>query len=226
MPITYVLKVNVPSDQSIQQHKELLEKRLVALRPRRLNKFEVQTVVYQTPNQNQIHQFLHSDYSATCFSLIEPSASSAGGSGGGATNAADLKILTGDIGLASIQRSICQLGILNERKPLQIECTGSAFKIGDFQIKIGAVTHNSSNRGLLAEISYSSACNNQDAFGVISEFITNYFGWNIGQEMLTNLVRRKTSQAIYTPEDTIVQYYEHFNNFRNFSSANQPQRLL
>ncbi len=72
MPITYVLKVAVPSDQSIQQHKEILEKRLAALRPKRLNKLHIQTVVYQTPNQNQIHQFLHSDYPATCFSIIEP----------------------------------------------------------------------------------------------------------------------------------------------------------
>ena len=129
----------------------------------------------------------------------------------------------GDIGLASVQRSICQLGILTERKPLQIECTGSAFKIGDFQIKIGAVTQNSSNRGLLCEISYSSACNNQDAFGVISEFITSYFGWNISNEMLTNLVRRKTGPSIYTPEDTLIQYYEHFNTFRNITVSNQQR---
>ena len=224
MPITYVLKVNVPADQSIQQHKEILEKRLAALRPRRLNKLEVQTVVYQTqtssqnPTSNQIHQFLHSDYSATCFSIIEQGV-------GLPMSAGEIKVLTGDIGLASVQRSICQLNILTERKSMQIECTGSAFKIGDFQIKIGAVTHNSSNRGLLAEVSYSSACNNQDAFGVISEFITSYFGWNINNEMLTNLVRRKTSQAIYTPEDTIIQYYEHFNNFRNLTPLNQQQRL-
>lgn len=177
----------------------------------------MQTVVFQTPNQNQIHQFLHSDYSATSFSIIEQSnINYAPG---------DMKVLTGDIGLASVQRSICQLGILNERKPLQIECTGSAFKIGDFQIKIGAVTQNSSNRGLLCEISYSSACNNQDAFGVISEFITSYFGWNISNDMLTNLVRRKTSQAIYTPEDTIIQYYEHFNTFRHLNATGQQQRI-
>lgn len=70
MPITYVLKVNVPGDQ-VASHKEMLEKRLAALRPKRLNKLHVQTVVYQTLNQNQVHQFLHSDYSATCFSIIE-----------------------------------------------------------------------------------------------------------------------------------------------------------
>lgn len=87
MPITYVLKVNVPTDQSIQQHKEVLEKRLAALRPKRLSKLHVQTLVYQTPNQNQIHQFLHSDYSATCFSIMEqPSMNYPPG---------DIKVLTG-----------------------------------------------------------------------------------------------------------------------------------
>ena len=150
MAITYVLKVAVPSDQSIQQYKETLEKRLASLKPRRLNKFQVQTIVYQSANQTSIHQFLHSDYPLTCFSIIEP-----GSSNTTSVPLNDVKVLTGDIGLASIQRRVSELGILTERKPLQIECTGSAFKIGDFQIKIGAVTHNSSNRGLIIEISYS-----------------------------------------------------------------------
>ena len=212
MPITYVLKVNIPPDQSIQQYKETLEKRLAALKPKRLNKFQVQHSVFQAPNQTQINQFLHSDYPATCFSIIEPISSSSN------LPNSDFKVLTGDIGLASVQRCISQLNILSERRPLQIECTGSAFKIGDFQIKIGAVTHNSSNRGLLTEILYASADNNHDAYGVIIEFMGSLFGWTSYNEMLTNLVRKKASHAVYTPEDTIVQYFEHFNNFRNLNT--------
>lgn len=210
MPITYVLKVSVPPDQSITQYKEALEKRLVTLKPKRLNNYQVQTIVYQAQNQSSIHQFLHSDYSATCFSVVE--------------SQNDIKVLTGDIGLASIQKRICELGILTERKPLQIECTGSAFKIGDFQIKIGAVTHNSSNRGLLIEISYSSASSNQDAYGFTIEYIQNIFGWSNTNEMITNFVRKKPPNAPYTPEDTIRQYFEHFNNFRN-ATAQQRQQM-
>jgi hypothetical protein len=215
MPITYVLKIAVPVDQSIQQHKEALEKRLSALKPRRLNKFHVQTIAYQANNQTSINQFLHSDYTSTCFSLIEPPAAASGAP----TNIQDIKVLTGDIGLASIQRRIAELGILSERKQLQIECVGSAYKIGDFQIKIGTVTHSSSNRGLIAEISYSSATSNQEAYGVISEFLQSLFGWtnpNIS-EMITSLVRKKPYNANYTPEDTIVQYFEHFNYFRTLT---------
>ena len=118
-----------------------------------------------------------------------------------------------------------ELGILTERKQLQIECVGSAFKLGDFQIKIGAVTQNSSNRGLLIEISYSSANNNSEAYGFIIEFIQNYFGWtqiNTITEMFANLVRRKASNSPYTPEDTIIQYYEHFNYFRNLNIQQKP----
>jgi hypothetical protein len=210
MPITYVLKVAVPSDQSIQQYKESLEKRLSVLKPRRLNKFQVQSIVYQSQNQALVHQYLHSDYSVTCFSVIEPAA--------GQPN--DVKVLTGDIGLASVQRRVCELGILSERKQLQIECVGSAFKLGDFQIKIGAVTQNSSNRGLLIEISYSSANNNSEAYGFILEFIQNYFGWtqiSSITEMFANLVRRKASNSPYAPEDTVIQYFEHFNYFRNLN---------
>lgn len=210
MPITYVLKINIPTDQIIQ-YKENLEKRLLTLKPRRLNKFQVQTIVFQTQNNQAntfVHQYLHSDYSATCFSLVESSN-------------LDLKVLTGDIGLAGIQRRVCELGILNERKALQIECQGSVFKLGDFQIKIGAVTHSSSNRGLLVEITYSSANNNQDAYGVICEFVQNIFGWSDLNGMFTNFVRRKQPNSNYTPEDTIIQYYEHFNSFRNLSITNR-----
>lgn len=218
MPITYVLKLTVPPDQTIQQYKELLEKKLATLKPRRLtNKFYVQTVVFQSNhNQSQIHQFLHSDYSGTCFSIIETNPSVQ-------LPDSEIKVLTGDIGLSCVQKTICQLGILTERKPLLIECIGTGYKIGDFQVKLGAVTHNSSNRGLLCEISYSSACNNAEAYGLVSEFVQNYFGWSITSEMLPNLVRKKT-QLIYSPEDTIRQYYEHFNFFRPLSTSQPQQR--
>ena len=173
----------------------------------------MQTIVYQANNQTSINQFLHSDYTSTCFSLIEPANAS--------NSNPEIKVLTGDIGLSSIQRRVSELGILSERKQLQIECIGSAYKIGDFQIKIGAVTHNSSNRGLIAEISYSSATSNQDGYGIILEFIQSVFGWANLNEMFANFVRRKPAAANYTPEDTIVQYFEHFNSFRN--SAQQQR---
>lgn len=216
MAITYVLKVAVPADQSIQQYKEALEKRLSTLKPKRLNKFQVQTIVFQAQNSTSIHQVLHSDYPLTCFSIIEPPSQSSTPLSGN-----DVKVITGDIGFASIQRRVCELGILTERKPLQIECNGSAFKIGDFQIKIGAVTHNSSNRGLIIEISYSSASNNHDAYGFIFEFIQNFLGWSSINDSIAAFVRRKPQNASYTPEDTIIQYYEHFGNYRTFTASNR-----
>ena len=215
MTITYLFKVAVPSDQSIQQYKETLEKRLSTLKPRRLNKFHVQTIVFQSAtNQNYVHQYLHSDYPTTCFVVMEPS-----GAAPGSSSSVDARVLTGDIGLMSVQRRICELGTLNERKQLQTECVGSGFKIGDFQIKLGAVTHNSSNRGLLIEIAYASASTNSDAYGVISEFVLSLFGWTNPSEMMTGLVRRKAQNLPFTPEDTIVQYFEHFNTFRNVAPA-------
>jgi hypothetical protein len=210
MPITYVLKVPVPSDQSIQQYKETLEKRLSNLKPRKLNKFHVQTIVYQAANQSSIHQFLHSDFTSTCFSIVEPFLATANNQ----QINPDIKVLTGDIGLASIHRRISELGILNERKQMNIDCIGSGYKIGDFQIKLGAVTHNSSNRGLIAEISYACANSNKDCYGVMIEFMQSVFGWTNTNEMIANFVRRKVSSANYTPEDIIVQYFEHFNYFR------------
>jgi hypothetical protein len=209
MTITYVLKIAVPADQSIQQYREMLEKRLATLKPRKLSKFQVQTIAFQSQTtQSMIHQFLHSDYPATCFSLIESAAN-------------DIKVLTGDIGLAGIQRKISELNILAERKQLQIECQGSVFKLGDFQFKLGAVTHASSNRGLLAEVTYSSANTNHDAYGVICEFVLSTFGWSNLNEMVSNFVRRKQPNANYGPEDTIVQYFEHFTFYRNAAVANR-----
>lgn len=101
MPITYVLRVPVPSEQ-VQQQREILEKRVVMLKPKRLSKFHVQTVVYQSQNNQVIHQFLHSDYPCTCFVLYE--SPQAPGN--------ELKVLTSDIGLVGIQRKLSELNIL------------------------------------------------------------------------------------------------------------------
>jgi hypothetical protein len=101
MPITYVLRVPVPSEQ-VQQQREILEKRVVMLKPKRLSKFHVQTVVYQSQNNQVIHQFLHSDYPCTCFVLYESPQ----------TPGNELKVLTSDIGLVGIQRKLSELNIL------------------------------------------------------------------------------------------------------------------
>lgn len=106
----------------------------------------------------------------------------------------------------------------SERKPLQCECQGSVFKLGDFQIRLGAVTQSSSNRGLLVEVTYSSANTNHEAWGVILEFLNSTFGWTqqtVQQDMIGSFVRRKQHGSIYTPEDTIFQYFEHFNALRS-----------
>ncbi|CAF0723922.1 unnamed protein product [Brachionus calyciflorus] len=206
MPITYVFKISIAIDQ-IPQFRETLEKRIQALKPRQLNQFQVQAVVFQATNQTAIHQYLHSDYSSTCFSLIEPS-----------TPQQEIKVLTGDIGLASLQRRILD----GEKKALQLDLIGSAFKLGDFQIKIGTITQNSSNRGLLVEISYC-ASNNNDAYGVIIEFVESHLGLSNSYEMLSNYVKRKAPTANYTPEDTIIQYYDHFNSLRSQTSQLRSQ---
>ncbi|RNA19333.1 Mediator of RNA polymerase II transcription subunit 20 [Brachionus plicatilis] len=198
MPITYLFKLPITIDQ-IPQFRETLEKRIQSLKPRQLNQFQVQAVMFQATSQASIQQFLHSDFSSTCFSLIEPQSSSH-----------ETKVLTADIGLASLQRRILD----GEKKALQLDLIGSAFKLGDFYIKIGAVTQNSSNRGLLIEISYC-ASNNNDAYGVIIEFVDSHLGLSNSHEMLTSFVKKKQPHTNYTPEDTIIQYYEHFNSMRS-----------
>jgi hypothetical protein len=209
MPVTLVLKVNVPNDLSIEQYKEKLEKRLEILKPERISTFQVQTCVYQ-PNSQQssvvINQFLHSDYPATCFSILEPIQN-------------DSKVLCSDIGFASIQRRIAELGVLVERKQSNMDCTGSAFKLGDFQIKICSVTHSGSNRGLIVEVTYMCGNTNQDSFGVLSEYILSTFAYNIAEksDLLANYVKRKHVTSPYLPDDTILQYFEHFNTLRNIN---------
>jgi hypothetical protein len=206
MVVSIVLKVSVPNDLTIEQFKEKLEKRLEVLKPDKVSAFQVQGLVYSPnvqSNMPSLSQVLHSDYPATCFSVIEQS---------------DYKVLTGDIGLASVQRRLSELGVLTDRKQLHMESIGSSFKLGDFQIKIGAVTHGSSNRGLIIEVTYLCGSTYYDSYGLLSEFILSIFGWNIqekGVDMLANIVRRKPHSSLYQPEDTILQYYEHFNFFRS-----------
>jgi hypothetical protein len=213
MVVTFVLKVNVPNEFTIEQYKEKLEKRLDALKPEKSSVFQVQTIVYQ-PNAQQtsvaVNQFLHSDFPATCFSVLEQSQLN------------EFKVLSGDIGLASIQRRMCELGVFTEKKQLNMECIGTTFKIGDFQVKIGSVIYSSSNKGLICEISYIWGNTNADTYGVLSEFIQSVLAWNLHEksqiggniDQLTSYVRRKHAGAPYCPEDTILQYFEHFNNFR------------
>lgn len=111
----------------------------------------------------------------------------------------------------------------NERKQLQCECQGSVFKLGDFQLRLGAVTQSSSNRGLLVEVTYTSANTNHEAWGVILEFLNSTFGWSHQtiQDMISSFVRRKLHGSIYTPEDTIFQYFEHFNILRTGGIASR-----
>jgi hypothetical protein len=208
MPVTLVLKVSVPSDLSIEQFKEKLEKRLEILKSERMSSFQVQTCVYQ-PNAQQspvvINQFLHSEYPATCFSILEPIQQN------------DYKVLCSDIGFASIQRRINELGVLVERKQSNMECTGSAIKVGDFVIKICSVTHSGSNRGLIVEITYTCGNTTHDSFGIMSEQVLSTFAFNLTEksDMLANYVKRKHPMSPYFPEDTILQYFEHFNALRN-----------
>lgn len=170
MVFSVVLKTYVPPELSVEQYKEKLDKRLELLKPDRVSTFQVQTVVY-VPNINTgqpsssvtINQFLHSEYPATCFSVIEQQS--------------EPRVLTGDIGLASLQRRLCDAGVCSERKPSNMECIGKSSKLGDFQVKIGAVTHMSSNRGVIVEVSYSCANTSAEAYGIISEFISSTFGW-------------------------------------------------
>lgn len=206
MVVSIVLKVSVPNELTIEQFKEKLEKRLEILKPDKISAFQVQGLVFSPNVQSNIpaiNQVLHSDYPATCFSVMEQG---------------EYKVLTGDIGLASVQRRLCELGVLTDRKQLHMETIGSSFKLGDFQIKIGAVTHGSSNRGLIIEVSYLCGSTIYDSYGLLCEFILSIFSWNIQEkasDMLANIVRRKQNTSLYQPEDTILQYYEHFNFFRS-----------
>ena len=217
MVVTFVLKVNVPNEFTIEQYKEKLEKRLEALKPDKTSVFQVQTIVYQ-PNAQQsivsVNQILHSDYPANCFSVLEQVQ---------VTQQSEFKVMTGDIGLASIQRRLCELGVFTEKKQLNMECIGTSFKLGDFQIKIGAVIYSSSNRGLICEVSYTLGNTNSDTWGILNEFLQSVLAWNLGEknqfggnlDQLTQYVRKKQANVPYCPEDIILQYFEHFNNFRS-----------
>jgi hypothetical protein len=215
MVVTFVLKVNVPSEFTIEQYKEKLEKRLETLKPDKISSFQVQTIVYQPTSQQtvvSVHQILHSEYPANCFSVLDQLQQND-----------STKVLTGDIGLASIQRRLCELGVFSEKKQLNMECIGTSYKLGDFQLKIGAVIYAGTNRGLICEISYTLGNTNSDTWGIINEFLQSVLEWNLNEksqfggnlDQLTQYVRKKPHIAPYCPEDIILQYFELFNNYRS-----------
>ena len=51
-----------------------------------------------------------------------------------------------------------------------------------------------------------------DCWSLMREFMAGFLGNNV-TETTTNHFKSKMD-AIYTPQDTVLQYLEHFNNFR------------
>ena len=72
---------------------------------------------------------------------------------------------------------MCELNVFTEKKPSNMECIGTSYKLQDFQIKFGVVTHSSSNRGLIAEVSYLCGNTHNDSYGLLNEYASSIFGW-------------------------------------------------
>jgi len=113
--------------------------------------------------------------------------------------------------------------VMTSKKNLKIESKGTRFTVDDFIVKIGIVTMSSGQyRGILVEVEYLPCSVPGLCWPLIKEFMQSFMGICGPQHPSPYMQARMND--IYTAQDTIQQYLEKFNEFRDpsFTGGNHP----
>ncbi|XP_042241180.1 mediator of RNA polymerase II transcription subunit 20-like [Homarus americanus] len=108
------------------------------------------------------------------------------------------------------------------KKNLKIESKGAKYEIGDFLVKIGSVTMSGHYKGILVEVEYLPCVTPALCWSLVREFMQSFMGSCVKPTLPSYLQTRL--HDIHTPQDTVQQYVEKFNEFRDGPSftATQP----
>ncbi|XP_071526179.1 mediator of RNA polymerase II transcription subunit 20 [Panulirus ornatus] len=98
------------------------------------------------------------------------------------------------------------------KKNLKIESKGAKYKIGDFVVKIGSVTMSGHYKGILVEVEYLPCVTPALCWSLIREFMQSFMGSCVQPGPPPYIQNR--FHDIHTPQDTVQQYVEKFNEFR------------
>jgi len=211
----------VPQDKTAPQVIDLLSKRLLNLGGKHTGQFLVDCEVYYStqqalappptapnqPPQSRVLYVLHdSEHPATVFSVSDS------GVGRPAFFACDNLF---DLLLLKLSNVYS--------KRLRFECKGPRFEVGDFLVKIGAVSLAGSFRGVLVETEYQPCASLTSCWGLLSEFVRGFLG-AVASPQIPPSIKVKADREHFTPIDKISQYLEKFNILRNAAQAQQQQQ--
>jgi len=189
----------LPDGKTGQQTIETLTKRIMNLGATQTAPFVVDCEVYTSQNTpNKTLYVLHnSEFPATVFSILESGNKTVTLT---SANLFDLLML--------------KLGQVYQRKGTnaKIESKGPRFEIKDFVVKLGSVTTAGSFKGILVEVEYCPCLVPDNCWSLLAEFMQGFLGSCVSS-IPAPYIKAK-GNTTFTPEDTIRQYLDHFNQFR------------
>lgn len=179
---------------------ELLTKRIVALGAIQQGQFLVDCETYssvpQLGAQKTVHVLHNSEQPATVFSILE-------------TGSKTIPLITdGLFDLLMMKMS----NFYQSKKQTKVESKGPRFEIGDFCVKLGSVTVSQNFKGILVEVEYRPCIVPAMCWDLIREFLQGFLGSSVSST--PPLYLQNKMQEVYTPNDTIQQYLEHFTVYR------------
>ncbi|XP_038045593.1 mediator of RNA polymerase II transcription subunit 20-like [Patiria miniata] len=197
MGVTCVCQWPVTESRTVQQTVEMLTRRIEVLGAVKTGNFCVDCETYQssvpTINSTKLVHLMHnSEQPLTCFSITDTGA-----------------FLVADNHLEGIMQKL--KGFYTPRKSARVESKGQRFELGDFLVKVGIVSIGPHTKGILVEVEYTPCIIVSDCWNLLSEFMQSFMG-NQLPSMPTTLLAKQDLPV--TPVDTMIQYLEHFNNFK------------
>lgn len=231
MGVTVLHAYPVPSDKTAPQVVELIKRRITNLGCSETGQFQVDCETYHSsPNlvvpgqgSGQVQKILHvlhnSEYPATVFSVLEPQP-------GVKTQPTQLQSPANRITFTTdylFDLLLLKLSSVYEKNKQnqKIVSKGNRYEIGDFVVKLGIVSVTGSVKGILVEVEYLPCLVVQSCWSLIIEFMRGFLGDVVPNQMPSyhksrmDMVNPSMHRImIYTPENTINQYLEHFMMFR------------
>ena len=193
MGVSCVFLLDVPEGKTGQQLTEHLQKKIEFLSGEKCGSWSMDCETYQAaqnldPPSKLIHLLHSSDYPLLTFSVLENNLCLA------AEN--------------SLDSLLSKLKLFyTPRKSGKIEAKGTKYVFGDFIVKLGNVTQQSSFKGVIAEVIYEPCSDVVQCWNLLKEFINYTIDKNIKlPEQPRSVVDKK--QGLFTASDTMLQYVE------------------
>jgi mediator of RNA polymerase II transcription subunit 20 len=188
----------------------MIQKRLELLGAEKTGSFAVDNETYQSQPpvvSRIIHILRNSDQMASCFAVLDTGT-----------------CLVADSSFDLLMQNIKQFYAV--RKNLRVESRGQRYQLDDIIVKVGSVVigQSSSFRGVLVEVEYLPCVVAAECWPLMKEFIVGLLGPVINASLdVPSQHFRNTFDAIQSPSDVVLQYLEHFNNFRKVASQQSPR---